>query len=204
MTTTPPHASRLFNLEGTLLDFLGGKPHKPKSLILDIEQEPIAIQLPKELRSHVQSYLQPGDRVSCIGFSAVDYKAGIIKLKASQVFCLSRPVVARPASRVAETAAAPCTAATSGQHPVTPEQGKILVCRKSGCQKRAGQAVVTAVEQALRDHQLQDQVKIQYTGCQKRCSKAPSLTIMPGKHRYSSLKPQHVAALIEEHFCPTP
>ncbi len=198
MSTTPPSPSRLFNLEGTLIDFLGGKPHKPKSLVLEVEQEHLAIQLPKELRSHVQSYLQPGDRVSCVGFTEVDYKAGLIKLKAAQVFCLSRPVI----SPTVTSEPSYCPGRQSSPAKATNSPSKILVCRKSGCQKRAGQSVVAAVEQALRDHQLEGQVKIQYTGCQKRCSKAPSLTIMPGKHRYSSLKPKHIPALIEEHFCP--
>lgn len=188
MPTNPPSPSRLFNLEGTLVDFLGGKPHKPKSLVLDIEQEPIAIQLPKELRSRIQSYLQPGDRVSCVGFTEVDYKAGLIKLKAAQVFGLSRPAIAPTAAPTPPCSPAPCLTHPSSSSTATNSPSKILVCRKSGCQKRAGKSVLAAVEQALQDHQLADQVKIQYTGCQKRCSKAPSLTIMPGKHRYSSLK----------------
>jgi (2Fe-2S) ferredoxin len=199
MSTSPPVSSRLFNLEGKLIGFLGGKVHKPKSLILEVEHEQLSVQLPKELRSHVQSYLQPGDRISCVGFTEVDYKAGLIKLKASQVFDLSRPAIARPS----EPSSVPsCAPSAPCPRKATTNNAKILVCRKSGCQKRAGQAVVTAVEQALRDHQLENQVKIQYTGCQKRCSKSPSLTIMPGKHRYSSLKPKHIPALIEEHFCP--
>jgi len=192
--------SRLFNLEGILIGFLGSKPQKPKSLILEVEQEQLAIQLPKELRPHVQSYLHPGDRISCVGSTHVDLKAGVIKLKAAQVFCLTPPAIAHPPTT--EYTPASCTVHQPCPHTTTTAAGKILVCRKSGCQKRSGQAVVAAVEQALRDYQLEDRVTIQYTGCQKRCSQSPSLTIMPGKHRYSGLKPKHIPALIEEHFCP--
>lgn len=199
MLNAPHLPSRHFNLEGTLIGFLGGKASKPKSLILEVEQEELAIQLPKELRSHVQHYLRLGDRVACVGATEVDYKAGIIKLKAAQVFCLSRPTITTAPSVPPEPGPCPTREQCSSSSETAP--AKILVCRKSGCQKRAGRAVITAVEQALQDYQLEGQVKIQYTGCQKRCSKSPSLTIMPGKHRYSSLKPQHVSALIAEHFC---
>ncbi len=194
-------SSRHFNLEGTLIGFLGGKANKPKSLILEVEQEQLTIQLPKELRSHVQHYLRLGDRVACVGATHVDYKAGIIKLKAAQVFCLTRPTMTTP--QPASSEASPCATRKHCPNSASKTSAKILVCRKSGCQKRAGQAVVAAVEQALKDYQLEGQVKLQYTGCQKRCSQSPSLTIMPGKHRYSSLKPKHVPALIEEHFCPS-
>jgi len=192
--------SRLFNLEGILIGFLGNNAKKPKSLILEVEQEQLAIQLPKELRSHVQSYLHPGDRISCVGSTRVDLKAGVIKLKATQVFCLTPPAIA--SSPLIESTSTPCNVHQPCPRTTSTTSGKILVCRKSGCQKRSGQAVVTAVEQALRDYQLDDRVTIQYPGCQKPCSHYPSLTIMPGKHRYSSLKPKHIPALIEEHFCP--
>ncbi len=194
--------SRRFNLEGTLIGFLGDHARKPKSLVLEVEQEQLAIQLPKTLRPHIQNYLQPGDRVSCVGSTQVDFKAGIIKLKAAQIFCLTPPAIATPPSN-RDSEQLPCPNRQPCPQNTPAANAKILVCRKSGCQKRQGRAVVAAVEQALRDYELEDQVKLQYTGCQKSCSKSPSLTIMPGKHRYSRLKPQHIPALIEEHFCPT-
>ena len=57
-----------------------------------------------------------------------------------------------------------------------------------------------ALEQVLQEHQLQEHVQIQYSGCQKRCSKAPSLMIMPGKHRYDRLTAKSLSAIVEEHF----
>ncbi len=200
---------RMFSLEGTFLGFLGGDSKKPKSLVLDIDQEHIAIKLPKELRSSILRSAVVGDRLRCIGCSQVDYKAGVIKLKAYQVVFL-------PPSADQPSAPPPC--ATSADSTETllcggsqtadvapaakaPKNAKILVCHKSGCQKRGGRKMVAALEQVLQEYQLQDQIEIRYTGCQKRCSKAPNLTVMPGKHRYDKLSPKDLTALVQEHFC---
>jgi (2Fe-2S) ferredoxin len=207
-TQMPP---RMFSLEGTFLGFLGGDTKKPKSFVLDIDQEHVAIKLPKELRSSISRSAAVGDRLRCIGCSQVDFKAGVIKLKAYQIFLL-------PPSHRKTAAPPPCTTSAGGAEPLpceqsaavdtepaaeTPKTAKILVCHKSGCQKRGGRKMVTALEQVLQEYQLQDQVEIRYTGCQKRCSKAPNLTVMPGKHRYDNLKPKDLAALVQEHFCPS-
>lgn len=198
-TQMQPHR---FNLEGTLVSFLGSDPRKPKLIAIEVEQEQLAIQLPKELRPYVRSYLRPGDRVRCIGCTQVDFKAGVIKLKAYQVFALppcpqeeSMPPACLPTGL-------PCEQMTRVEPlPKATKSAKILVCHKSGCQRRGGREVVVALETALKNHQLHDQVEIHYTGCQKRCSKSPSLTIMPGKHRYDCLNVKNISALIEEHFC---
>jgi len=207
-TQMPP---RMFSLEGTFLGFLGGDLKKPKSLVLDVDQEYVAIKLPKELRASIPRSAVVGDRLRCIGCSQVDYKAGVIKLKAYQVFFLP-PLNGQPAApslcaTFAESAEA-LSCGHSGAADVAPaakapKNAKILVCHKSGCQKRGGRKMVTALEQVLQEYQLHDQVEIHYTGCQKRCSKAPNLTVMPGKHRYDNLKPKDLAALVQEHFCPS-
>jgi (2Fe-2S) ferredoxin len=197
MSNVQTRPSRMFNLEGTLIGFLGDDARHPKSIALDVDQEQLAVQLPKELRASAQSYLKPGDRVRCVGCTRVDFKAGIIKLKAYQIFLES------PCAFESPTPSCQATTSTVSQTPSakSAKPAKIMICHKSGCQKRGGRKVVAALEAALQDHQLTDQVEIHYTGCQKRCSKAPSLTIMPGKHRYDSLNVKNVSALVEEHFC---
>ncbi|MEA5448109.1 (2Fe-2S) ferredoxin domain-containing protein [Leptolyngbya sp. CCNP1308] len=86
-------------------------------------------------------------------------------------------------------------------HPSTPAPTlKIQVCRKSGCQKRGGQQLLVALEQALRDRNLQTQVEIQYTGCQKHCSDAPTFTVSPGHHRYSRVQPSRLPAILDRHL----
>lgn len=197
----------MFNLEGTLLGFLGGEHSKPKSVILDVEDEQIVIKLPKELRPSIKQWVNVGDRIQCVGRSQVDHKAGVIKLKAFQVFYPPHSDTHQPATAAASQdfiSPETCTKAFKGESlPEVTEQkpAKILVCQKSGCQKRGGREIVVALQQVLQDYQLQDQVEIRYTGCQKRCSKAPMLTI--GKHCYDRLDPRDLSALITEHFCPS-
>lgn len=211
MLDASPLPSRMFNLEGTFLGFLGDNPRKPRSIILEVDQEPMAIRLPKELRSRPHECLKPGDRIHCVGRSEVDFKARVIKLQAYQIFSVA------PAPETAAEPAPPMPPVVADGIPIEPslepplpappaptakpQWGTIKLCHKSGCQKRGGRQIAAALEQALQDHHLQDQVTVQYTGCQKRCSKAPSLTIMPGKHRYDRLHPRNISALIEEHFC---
>jgi hypothetical protein len=83
-TQMPP---RMFSLEGIFLGFLGDAK-RPKSLVMDVDQEQIAITLPKELRMAIPSSVVVGDRLRCIGCSQVDYEARVIKLRAYQVFSL--------------------------------------------------------------------------------------------------------------------
>ncbi|MGF1523976.1 MAG: (2Fe-2S) ferredoxin domain-containing protein [Leptolyngbyaceae cyanobacterium] len=212
MLDTQPMSRQLFDLEGIFLDFLEGDARKPKSIMLQVEQEQIAISIPKELRASIRGYIQPGDRIRCIGRTKVDFKAGTIKLKAYQLFSLqSHPeaeqsVTIRPDISTSSETSHTYVHSFLAKHSdglKGPTRSKILVCHKSGCQRQGGRQIAAALEQALQEHGLQDQVEIQYTGCQKRCSKAPSLMIMPGKHRYDRLTPQSISALVKEHFCPT-
>jgi hypothetical protein len=76
----------MFNLEGTFLGFLGNNFNKPKAIVLEVEQEKMAIKLPKDLRGPLGQFLRPGDRLRCIGRSQIDFKTGVIKLKAYQLF----------------------------------------------------------------------------------------------------------------------
>lgn len=207
-TQMPP---RMFSLEGTFLGVLGGDSKKPKSLVLDVDQEHVAIKLPKELRSSISRSAVVGDRLRCIGCSQIDFKAGVIKLKAYQIFLLppsnsqnSPPPTCSTSVGAAEPSPCERSAAANAEPAAkAPKNAKILVCHKSGCKKRGNSKMVAALEQVLQEYQLQDQVEIHYTGCQKRCSKAPNLTVMPGKHRYDKLSPKDLNALVQEHFCPS-
>ncbi|MGF1458098.1 MAG: (2Fe-2S) ferredoxin domain-containing protein [Leptolyngbyaceae cyanobacterium] len=199
MATPPPLLPRMFVLEGTFLGFLGNDEHKPKSLILEVEQEQMAIKLPKELRGYARSTFKMGDRLRCIGSSQVDFKAGVIKLRAYQIFAL--PPAPTSVASDAVTALPPPIPSQPAIATAATKRSKILICRKSGCQKRGGRQIVAALEQVLHTYQLQDQVEIQPTGCQKRCSQAPNLTIMPGKYCYKNVNAKDLTALIEEHFC---
>ena len=196
----PPY---MFSLEGNFLGYLGKSPNKIKALVLEFEQEQLTIKLPKAVRMSLQTYnLQMGDQIRCIGRSQVDFNAGVIKLKAYYVVPLQPPGDAAPTAPNGPSSALAAHAVSEyGAVATKQKRAKVLVCRKSGCQKRGTRQVISTLETLLEEYQLHDQVEIQYTGCQKRCSKAPTLTIMPGKHRYDQLNPQGLSHLVEQHFC---
>ncbi len=195
-TTLPPW---MFTLDGTFLGFIGDDLAKAKSIHLEVDGEVFTVKVRKELREILRSRLQPGDHLRCIGRSELD--GDTIKLKAHQVFTL---LPSRPATRPYATTTPELTAThLSSPSLPTPPAIKIQVCRKSGCQKRGGQQLAVALEQALRDRNLQHQVEIQYTGCQKHCSEAPTFTVSPGHHRYSRVKPARLPAILDRHLAPT-
>ncbi|MGA1411511.1 MAG: (2Fe-2S) ferredoxin domain-containing protein [Prochlorotrichaceae cyanobacterium] len=194
--TTPPW---LFDLEGTVLGFPDNSRTKVKYLALEVEQEQMIVILPKELRHPQRLNLQPGDRVRCIGRSRLDTKAKAIELKAYQIFSL--PGVTVPQGqvplRLQQTVVESDPLVSPSDKAKKPL--KILICQKSGCQKRGGRVLVDALEKLLIDRNLQDKVTIKYTGCQKRCSKAPTLT-MPDGRRYDQVNLKSLANLFDEYF----
>ncbi len=189
----------LFDLEGTVLGFPDNSRTKVKYLALEVEQEQMTVILPKELRHPQRLNLQPGDRVRCIGRSRLDTKAKAIELRAYQIFSLPGLIVPQGQESLflEETAVESHTGVHSSEKSKKPL--KILVCRKSGCQKRGGRGLVDALEKLLIDRNLQDKVTIKYTGCQKRCSKAPTLT-MPDGRRYDQVNLKSLANLFDEYF----
>lgn len=189
MADTPSLPPWMFNLDGTFLGFVEDDPAKAKTIRLEVDGEVLTIKLRKEVRRVLRSHLQPGDYLRCMGRSELDGNS--IKLKAHQVFTLLLPP--RPQSCPLP---APVSAHSATPAPIL----KIQVCRKSGCQKRGGQQLEVALEQALRDRHLQAQVEIQYTGCQKHCSDAPTFTVSPGHHRYSRVQPSRLPAILDRHL----
>ncbi|MFQ3626848.1 MAG: (2Fe-2S) ferredoxin domain-containing protein [Cyanobacteriota bacterium] len=188
-----PHPTWIFNLEGTFLGFVETSPAKAKTIRLEVEGEVLTIQLCKEVRRALQSSLQLGNNLRCIGRSKLN--GNTIELKAYQVFSL-------PTSSP-NTYPLPAAALQRASHSSIPTPKlKIQVCRKSGCQKRGGQQLAAALEQALRDRNLQTQVEIQYTGCKKYCAEAPSLTVSPGHHRYTRVNPSRLINILDYHLAP--
>ncbi len=196
MSYATPAPPWIFDLEGTLLGFLGSSSEKAKGIILEVEDERIPIALPKRLRHHLHAQQQPGDRVRCIGRSRLDFQTKIVEFEAYQVFFLGSE--GKPAPPLSTPA--PGELLLPGPPPAKTSY-KVLVCSKSDCRKRGGRELLAALNQALAERNLQNRVVIAYTGCQKRCSKAPALTILPGKHRYDRVRLQDLPALLDKHFC---
>lgn len=173
-----------FSLEGRFLGYPLEDGHKIKRLQLATADGECSIKLTKEARTGLSCVLVPGDWVRVSGRKKLDRATQIIKLKADSI----EPIVP-----IATVGAAKLTPA------VKKSQETILVCQKSGCMKRGGQAICQALETALSDRGLDDQVTIKGTGCMKNCSKGPNV-IMPGKARYCKLDAKEIPDLVDKHF----
>jgi (2Fe-2S) ferredoxin len=65
--------------------------------------------------------------------------------------------------------------------------------------KRGGTAVCHAIEAALSDRGLSNQVAIKGTGCLKQCKAGPNL-VMPDKTRYSRIQADEIPHVLDKHF----
>lgn len=79
------------------------------------------------------------------------------------------------------------------------QSAAILVCQKSDCCKRGANRLMQALQAELDDRGLTDHVKIRGTGCMKQCKSGPAL-VMPDKSRYTRIRPEQAAGLIDKHF----
>lgn len=184
-----------FCLEGRFLDVVIKDGYKLKGLLLATAEGECYVKLAKHLRFAFNWHLPKGTWLQIIGTKKIDIKTGEVKLKAEQVM----------AARLQPTAAANITdiqaSLTKDNSPVIAKKTKatILVCQKSDCMKRGGQAVCKALEAELGDRNLTEQVTIKGTGCMKNCKAGPNL-VMPDKTRYCRIQATQISGLIDKHF----
>ncbi|MBD2054751.1 (2Fe-2S) ferredoxin domain-containing protein [Oculatella sp. FACHB-28] len=188
-----------FQVEGRFLGLILKDGYKPKAIRLATATGEYPIKLAKEIRFSLPKTLTPGEWIRVIGIQKLDYKEGTVKLKAYQVVPVapSQAAIAIPpvqsAAPVSQSLTPAPSATASSKNPC------ILVCQKSDCCKRGGRAVSQALEQALSDRDLADQVTIKGTGCMKQCKAGPNI-VMPDKTRYSRIRPQDIPDLVDKHF----
>lgn len=198
---TPSHSWQ-FTFEGQFLGFTppaAGLPgSKVKYFTLGFAQEQVTIKLPKTLRTTLGYALQPGDWLEVQGTGKLDRETGNLKLKAAQIRRLNTCQLTATTPLAAIATSSPCSRPPACPTPT--RRAKILVCQKSGCLKRGGKALLQAIEAALQERNLDQQVVIERTGCLKRCSSAPNFVLMPGKHYGSHTHPEAIGTLIEQYF----
>ena len=76
----------------------------------------------------------------------------------------------------------------------------IHVCGGTGCTSNHSLGVVKAFETHLKEHGLQDDVKIIQTGCLGLCAKGPVVVVHPGSVYYEEVDPEKVEAIVNEHI----
>jgi (2Fe-2S) ferredoxin len=170
-----------FSLEGRFLGYIVEDGYKIKQLRLATAEGECLIKLSKEARAKLRRVLVPGDWVKVGGTKKADSETDFVTLKAYSVMPIVPTTLIKPEIRPSRS------------------KENILVCQKSGCMKRGGKAVCQALETALSDRGLDDQVTIKGTGCMKNCGQGPNV-IMPGKARYCKINAREIPGLVDKHF----
>ncbi|MBW4478186.1 MAG: (2Fe-2S) ferredoxin domain-containing protein [Tolypothrix brevis GSE-NOS-MK-07-07A] len=178
-----------FCLEGRFLDFAVKDSYKLKGLLLATAEGECYVKLAKDLRAAFNLELPKGTWLQVVGEKTLDLKTGEVKLKASRV------MAAGTGGQEDKGTGGEGDRETRG----TRGKATILMCQKSDCMKRGGDGVCRALESALGDRSLSNEVTIKGTGCMKNCKAGPNL-VMPDKTRYSRIQEKQVPALIEKHF----
>ena len=173
-----------FAIVGQLLDVIIKDGYKIKYLRLIFEEREYWIKVPKELRNTLDPRMIPGCWLEVSG-TQKRKKTGIVQLTADTIALAKQ----QPKSELEAIVL-----------PKLSPKACVLVCQKSTCRKRGGEAVCHALEAELRDRGLGDRVKIRTTGCLKQCKQGPNLVVMPDKARYSNVSSAQIPALIEKHF----
>jgi (2Fe-2S) ferredoxin len=177
-----------FTLVGQLLDFVIKDGYKVKYLRLTVSEREYWIKLPKELRHQLDPQIMPGVWLKISGIQERCLKTGKLKLEADAVHLAAS--VSDSASELAAELSTKNKAA----------KASILVCQKSSCRQRGGDALCQAIAANLQERGLEDRVQIKKTGCLKQCKQGPNLIIMPDKVKYSYVDSQQVPALLEKHI----
>lgn len=176
-----------FEVEGQFLCFTGKNFRFPKAMRIAAVAGEYKIKLSKQLRLELSQHLKPGDWLRVSGRQTLDLKTETCKWKAFYVGVLDPDSVAstlppKPAAKL--------------------KKAKVLICQKSPCMKRGAKAVQQALETAICDRGLQEQVSIQKTGCMDCCKKGPNIVFMPDKSRYQRVNPADIPTLVDKHLKP--
>jgi (2Fe-2S) ferredoxin len=193
MKTTKARQST-YQIEGEFIGFIPKPGGELKYIQVQVGEQIVPIKLAKELRETLGRKLVEGDRLSVL-LEQTDFGGGSkLKLKSDRVTTLgseNKSLVSQSESVLPSSLEA------------QNKKGKILLCRKSSCSKRGGKQLYLALTETLKQLGLQDRVKIELTGCQKQCKKAPSIILMPGKVKHTYVNPHDLVSLLEAHYLKT-
>jgi (2Fe-2S) ferredoxin len=173
-----------FAIEGHLLKMTLKADRQVKILHIQTVDGEVDIHVTRSLREKLRSAsLQNGMNLTLTGRKINHRLTGRVKFKAETW---------RSLDPVAVQVAAPVSNST------------ILICRK--CQEKS---VCKALAAELADRDLGGHVKVEFTGCIKRCDSAPNLVVITTqsdqpklrktKTHYGNLKRKQIPALLDRH-----
>ncbi|HOC69894.1 MAG TPA: NADH-ubiquinone oxidoreductase-F iron-sulfur binding region domain-containing protein [Candidatus Hydrogenedentes bacterium] len=76
----------------------------------------------------------------------------------------------------------------------------VLVCAGAGCVASGAHAVIAALEESLRKHNLNKEVELVSTGCLGPCAIGPVAVVYPDGVFYQGLKPEDAEEIVSEHL----
>ncbi len=176
MSKTDKSSQISFNLEGAFLGFIY-QEDQCKYLKIATDKGELILQLSKNLRQNISLKLEPNQIIQVFGKSKLKRKQKQANLKVVQI---------KPKTEANSVSFAPLS-----------KQVKLLICQKSGCQKKGGKKQHQAISASLEAKGLSQSVMIEETGCLGKCSLAPNVMLMPSKKRLSGMKSDEIADLLK-------
>lgn len=76
---------------------------------------------------------------------------------------------------------------------------QLLVCGGTGCKSAEADSIVTNLEGALKEHNMDADVQVLTTGCFGFCEKGPIVKVLPDNTFYVSVEPKDAEELVAEH-----
>ncbi len=174
-----------FSLTGRVTDLETADGPYPKVIFVSAQTETYRIKLSKLARKSLRQAPGLGDILRIEGEREYQREKARFRYKADLVQILSKHLPDEP------------SLLPSPRNISSPVQlGKILICQKSNCCRRGGQAVWEHFEQLIQAQGLEEQILLKATGCLGECKRGPALVILPGKSRHTQVTPGQVPQLL--------
>ena len=76
----------------------------------------------------------------------------------------------------------------------------VLVCGGTGCTSSGSEKIIKALEENLKEKNLENEIKVVKTGCFGLCALGPIMIVYPEGVFYSMVTPEDIPEIVEEHF----
>ena len=77
---------------------------------------------------------------------------------------------------------------------------QVLVCGGTGCTSSGSKKVLAALDEALEENGIKDEVLVVRTGCFGLCSLGPIMIVYPEGAFYSQATPEGIKRIVKEHL----
>jgi (2Fe-2S) ferredoxin len=77
---------------------------------------------------------------------------------------------------------------------------RVHICFGPNCTNRGSRALLSILEQAVRDAGLGNDVEVIATTCRNRCDEGPSLNVYPGPVFYNRIDREAIREIVDEHL----